>query len=134
MVIVNSIVPITVSGYLIPKIGFRATVALGSALSAFGYFMSVFAMRLWELYITLGFLVSLGAGFLITVADSAPLVACEESRTLVNSINECGGSVGMIIGPILIEYLFQEYSLRGALLITSGISLQGELCHPKTEL
>ncbi len=117
--------PITLPGYLIPKIGFRATVAIGSALSAFGYFMSIFAMKLWVLYITLGFLVSLGAGFLINVAHSAPLVACKETRTLVNSINASGGSVGMILGPILIEYLFQTYSLRGTFLITSGIALQG---------
>ena len=47
----------------------------------------------------------------------------ERKRSIAGGIASAGGSVGLILIPIMIRYTLDEYALRGALIIMAGITL-----------
>ena len=63
-----------IPGYLIPRFGFRVNIVTGCLIMAGGFISSIFVPNMYCLYFTIGGFTSLGASFLMTAADSAPLV------------------------------------------------------------
>lgn len=47
----------------------------------------------------------------------------DKRRGLANGLVMSGGSLGALLLPILLQYLFDEYGLRGSLIIIAGLSL-----------
>ena len=113
-----------IPGYLIPRYGFRINVVIGCSLMALGFIATIFVSDIYYLYVTIGLFTSLGASFLLTAADSAPLVVFKEWRSLAAIASGTAASIGFAIMPPVVNYLLETYGLQGALLLLGGIVLQ----------
>ena len=113
-----------IPGYLIPFFGFRTVVMTGSFIMAAGFIVSIFAVDIYFLYATMGIVASLGASFLMTANDSAPLVTFTKLRPTATMLSAVAGSAGFAIMPLTTSYFLHEYGLHGALLLLAGIILQ----------
>ena len=114
-----------IPGYLIPRYGFRINVINGSLIMAIGFISTAFVPNVYCMYGTFGVVSSLGASFLFTPSESAPLVVFKDKRTTVTIISCAAASVGIAIFPLFVEYLINTYALSGTLLLLAGIILQG---------
>ena len=111
-----------IPGYLIPRYGFRINVAIGCVFLATGFISSTFVTHLPYLYLTMGFLNSLGASFIMIATDSAPLVIFHKRRTLASIISQVITAVGIAVGPLMTSYLLHSYALHGGFLLLGGIT------------
>ena len=113
-----------IPGYLIPRYGFRINVVIGCSLMALGFISTIFVTDIYYLYVTIGLFTSLGASFLLTAADSAPLVVFNEWRSLAAIASGTAASIGFAVMPLVVNCLLETYGLQGALLLLAGIVLQ----------
>ena len=113
-----------IPGYLIPRYGFRVNIMIGSVFVMVGFISSIFVTTMYYLYFTIGVFTSLGASFLMTAADSAPLVVFKKWRALATVLSSTAASVGFAVLPVATNYLIRTYGLQGALLLLAGIILQ----------
>ena len=113
-----------IPGYLIPRYGFQINVVIGCSLMALGFISTILVTEIYYLYVTIGLFTSLGAGFLLTAADSAPLVVFNERRSLAAIASGTAASIGFAVMPLVVNYLLETYGLQGALLLLAGIVLQ----------
>ena len=113
-----------IPGYLIPRYGFRVNIMIGSVFVMVGFISSIFVTTMYYLYFTIGVFTSLGASFLMTAADSAPLVVFEKYRALATVLSSTAASVGFALLPVACNYLIGTYGLQGALLLLAGIIVQ----------
>ena len=114
-----------IPGYLIPRYGFRINVINGSLIMAIGFISTAFVPNVYCMYGSFGVVSSLGASFLFTASESAPLVVFKQKRTTVTIISCTAASVGIAIFPLFVEYLINTYALSGTLLLLPGVVLQG---------
>ena len=113
-----------IPGYLIPRYGFRVNIMIGSVFVMVGFISSIFVTTMYYLYFTIGVFTSLGASFLMTATDSAPLVVFNKWRALATVLSSTAASVGFAVLPVTANYLIRTYGLQGALLLLAGIILQ----------
>ena len=113
-----------IPGYLIPRFGFRINIIAGCLILAVGFISSIFVPNMYWLYFTIGGFTSLGASFLMTAADSAPLVVFKKWRALATIMSSTAASIGFAVIPLIVSYLIRTYGLHGALLLLAGIILQ----------
>ena len=66
--------------------------------------------------------------FSIPIAITGLIDYFKEKRATANSLAQAGTSVGQIIIPTLLAVLIEEFSFRGALLLSGGIMLQITVC------
>ncbi len=114
-----------IPGYIIPLLGYKIVVILGSIITSTGFILSIFVKEMHFLYITMGIITSLGSSFTMTAVDTVPLVLFKKRRALANILNLSCGSAGFTVMPLLTGYLLREYGLDGALLLMAGVMLQG---------
>ena len=100
-----------IPGYTIPHCGFRINVVIGCSLMALGFISTIFVTDIYYLYVTIGLFTSLGASFLLTAADSAPLVVFSEWRSLAAISSGTAASVGFTIMPLVVNYFLETYGL-----------------------
>ena len=113
-----------IPGYLIPVCGFRIVLIIGCFIMVIGFISSIFVTKIYLLYISKGFITSLGASLIMTASDSAPLVVFKKWRSLATILSHTFASLGFVIGPLTVSYLLHTYALNGALLLLAGIVLQ----------
>ncbi len=114
-----------IPGYLIPKLGYKSIVVIGSIITALGFISSIYVTDVYYLYITMGVVTSLGVSFLMVTVDTVPLVMFQKWRSLASILTASAASVGFTVMPLTAGYLLREYALNGALLLLAGIMLQG---------
>ena len=103
----------------------RRLALIGTLISFLAVALSSLVPSMQILYLTYGLLLGLGVG----LCSSMGILITQEyfvaKRPLANGITMAGGSIGQMAVPLLIQYLLNQYGLRGALLIMSGVVLQG---------
>ncbi|XP_071960329.1 monocarboxylate transporter 12-like [Antedon mediterranea] len=114
-----------VTSFLGQRLGCRLTVCIGCCFTSVGFFFSSLVQNPWQLLISHSFITGLGCS--LTFTNIIPLLGIFPERHLptANGIVYCGNGVGVILFPILCKELSYLYGFRGALMIVSGISLNG---------
>lgn len=99
------------------RYGFRMTVALGGLLGFIGLASSSFATSVDALLVTTGVLVGLAVCLVYTTAAASGSYYCDKSRVLGTAIIMCGSGAGSFLMPPIINWLIENFALRGAYLI-----------------
>eukprot|EP00058_Branchiostoma_floridae_P027780 XP_002613271.1 hypothetical protein BRAFLDRAFT_57367 [Branchiostoma floridae] len=113
-----------IAGALSNKFGCRVVVMAGGVISSAGFVLSLWATSLFHLYITVGFLTGFGysLSLITTMATIGRYFTTQRLRA--NSFASIGNSIVSFAFPPLFQYLMDEYTWRGALLLIGGIVLQ----------
>ncbi|XP_060075684.1 monocarboxylate transporter 12-B-like [Ylistrum balloti] len=120
----NVVFSITAASVLLigfKRLSIRISVFLGITLSALGYGISSFATGLEYLLVSQSILVGMGAAFNIPPIYILIGDYFDKKKGIANAVFVAGNSLGGVIMPPLYRYVFDEYGLRGGLIITSGI-------------
>ncbi|XP_033759467.1 monocarboxylate transporter 12-like [Pecten maximus] len=104
------------------RLSIRASVFLGITLCTLGYGISSFATGLEYILISQSILVGMGAAFNIPPIYILIGEYFDKKKGIANAVFVSGNSLGGVIMPPLYRYIFDEYGLRGGLLITAGIT------------
>ncbi|XP_075722136.1 monocarboxylate transporter 13-like [Rhipicephalus microplus] len=107
------------------RYGCRPIAILGSLMSSFGLFISIYATGIKFLYFSLGFITGTGFGFTLLPAIVCVTSYFDRRRSLATGITVCGSGVGTFVMAPLIQALLRNYGWKGTLIICSGLSLQG---------
>ncbi|XP_072142321.1 monocarboxylate transporter 13-like [Dermacentor andersoni] len=107
------------------RYGCRRIAILGSVMSSFGLFISVYATGIKFLYFSLGFITGTGFGFTLLPAIVCVTSYFDRRRSLATGITVCGSGVGTFVMAPLVQALVRVYGWKGTLIICSGLSLQG---------
>ncbi|XP_069104125.1 monocarboxylate transporter 5-like [Argopecten irradians] len=104
------------------RLSVRGSVFLGIILSTIGYGTSSFATGLGYLLASQSILIGIGGAL-----NNPPIYMLlgeyfDKKKGLANAIFISGNSLGGIIMPPLYRYVFDQYGLRGGLIITAGIT------------
>jgi MFS family permease len=110
-----------VGGRLTDKYGPRIVIMCASICLGVGYFLTAQVSAVWQIYLSYGILVGIGAGF----AD-APLLSIiarwfTKRRTLMSSIVKVGTGLGMFTIPLLSSWLIINYKWRIAYMVLAGV-------------
>ncbi|XP_060075676.1 monocarboxylate transporter 12-B-like [Ylistrum balloti] len=120
----NVVFSITAASVLLTgfkRLSIRISVFLGITLSALGYGISSFATGLEYLLVSQSILIGMGAAFKIPPIYILIGDYFDKKKGIANAVFLSGNSFGGVIMPPLYRYVFDEYGLRGGLIITSGI-------------
>ncbi|KAK3825124.1 MAG: major facilitator superfamily domain-containing protein [Benniella sp.] len=79
---------------MVRRFGLRPVIAAGALISATGMILASFAVSLWQLYLTQGFLFGLGAGMSIFTSIAVPAQWFEKNRGLATGITVAGSGIG----------------------------------------
>ncbi|XP_077553395.1 monocarboxylate transporter 13-like [Haemaphysalis longicornis] len=107
------------------RYGCRPVAIVGSLLSSLGLFISIFATSIRFLYFSLGLATGLGFGLMLLPTSICGSTYFDRHRSLATGIMVCGSGVGTSVMAPVLEALIGLYGWKGALIICSGISLQG---------
>ncbi|OWF49677.1 monocarboxylate transporter 5-like [Mizuhopecten yessoensis] len=104
------------------RLSVRTSVFLGITLCALGYGISSLATGLEFLIASQSILVGIGIAF-----HNPPIYILlgeyfDKKKGLANAVFISGNALGGIIMPPIYRYVFDEYGLRGGLIITAGIT------------
>ncbi|KAG0288821.1 hypothetical protein BGZ96_007443 [Linnemannia gamsii] len=96
--------------------GTRPVIATGIVISACGLVLASFVTKVWQLYLTQGFLFGLGAGMAILPALAVPVQWFDKKRGLASGISVAGSGIGgAALAPLnryLISRVGYEWALR----------------------
>uniref|UniRef100_A0A673FPQ3 Si:dkey-246g23.4 n=1 Tax=Sinocyclocheilus rhinocerous TaxID=307959 RepID=A0A673FPQ3_9TELE len=101
--------------------GHRPVVMVGGLLSSIGMVAGSYAQDLLQLYITVGFLTGKGA-------TSSGAYGCTHRRPVANVLASTGESILSFILTPSIQFMVDQYSWRGAMLILGALQLNLCLC------
>ncbi|SCV02838.1 LAME_0H05622g1_1 [Lachancea meyersii CBS 8951] len=98
-------------------IGFRATMCLGVVILFTGFFLASFATKLWQLYLTQGFLFGLGIAFVFIPATTILPGWFLKKRSTAFGISYLGTGAGGVIYSISVQEMItktgnQRWALR----------------------
>ncbi|XP_014667422.1 PREDICTED: monocarboxylate transporter 13-like [Priapulus caudatus] len=110
------------------RFGCRPVMAVGGVIAAAGYVASSFATDIYHLYFSFGIMVGCGLGIAYIPAIVSVTEHFHDKRTIATGIAVSGTGFGMLVYPILFQWLLEKYVWRQALLITSGITLNLCVC------
>ncbi|KAM3909971.1 monocarboxylate transporter 13 [Leptodactylus fuscus] len=110
------------------RFGSRPVVILGGFLSSLGMFLASFSTELYQLYLSIG--VVSGLGWALIFSPSMAAVTCYFSRrrSLATGFVLTGVGVFSFALTPLLQYLVEEYSWSGAMLLLSGVALHSVPC------
>ncbi|KAM9311162.1 monocarboxylate transporter 13-like [Gastrophryne carolinensis] len=110
------------------RFGTRPVVMVGGLLSSLGMFGASFSSSLYQLYLSIGGLS--GLGWALIFSPSMASVTCHFSgrRSLAAGFVLTGvGLFSFVLTPLL-QYLVEEFSWQGAMLLLSGVALHSVPC------
>ncbi|XP_071086672.1 monocarboxylate transporter 14-like [Haliotis cracherodii] len=113
---------------LITRISIRKLSLIGSALTSAGILLSVFAENVAFIIFTQSILTGLGNAFVYGPGIYLLGQYFDKKRPLAIAVANSGISVGLMVLPTLITYLFDEYGFQGALMLLGGVMMQTVVC------
>ncbi|XP_046560596.1 monocarboxylate transporter 12-like [Haliotis rubra] len=119
-----SVTALFVLNVVLEKITIRTTTILGVFILATGVLTNSFASNVYVLIFSQGGLAGIGAAMLYGPGLVMVGKYFTRRRALATAICSCGVSTGGMLLPPLVQYLIQEYGLRGAFLVMTGMMLQ----------
>ena len=112
-----------VTGHLMEVFGGGGVALVGGALVSTGYFIAFFAQSVEVLIVAVGVIGGFGCSFVYLPSISITARYFTKRRGVAIGIVTSGAGFGAFIFPPLFTYLAAEFGWRGALLITSGLTL-----------
>lgn len=112
-----------IASALVNRYGCRAVTIAGALLASLCLCLSMFAQNVATLYVTVGLLTGLGLGLIYLPAIVSVTCYFEKYRSLATGIAVCGSGMGTFLIAPLTQVLVDEYTWRGAFLITGGLML-----------
>ncbi|XP_075744698.1 monocarboxylate transporter 9-like [Rhipicephalus microplus] len=97
----------------------------GAAMSSIGLMLSFFATTTGFLIFSLGVVHAIGTGMVYIVAPTIISEHFVKNKGLAMGLNYAGVTAALFVFPKLFEYLITAYGLRGALLISGAITMNG---------
>ncbi|RXG68380.1 Monocarboxylate transporter 9 [Armadillidium vulgare] len=110
-------------GPLIEEFGWRKVSIIGALLNFFSVFLTSFAPNPDFLFFSFSLLGGVGNAICLTSSLIVVSRYFERHRGFVIGVTSVGGCVSAFIGPVLANYLLENYDFTGASLIYSGIVL-----------
>ncbi|XP_055998146.1 monocarboxylate transporter 12-like isoform X2 [Ostrea edulis] len=102
---------------------FRKVLFFGGIMQSMGIFLSVFVNRLNIMFVTYTLITGIGFGLLISPAATVMNFYFEKHRAIASGFLCSASGVGLFLFQNLYKNLFDEYGLKGCLLLISGIVL-----------
>lgn len=111
-----------IASWVTDRYGCRKVCIVGSLLATLGFVLSYLSNSLFLLYVTFSIA---GFGLALCYVTSIVIVAYyfEKKRCLATGLSVCGTGVGTFIFAPLTNWLVEEYTWRGTLLILAGFFL-----------
>ncbi|XP_073706700.1 monocarboxylate transporter 2 [Garra rufa] len=108
--------------------GHRPVVMAGGLLSSIGMVAGSYAQDLLQLYITVGFLT--GFGYALTWTPTVTMLGCyfDKRRPVANALSSTGECILTFILTPSFQFMVNQYSWRGAMLILGALQLNLCLC------
>lgn len=103
--------------------GPRVTLWLGGLLCGFGLVVVGVVQTLWSMYLGVGIMVGLGFSFVILVGSATVSRFFKAKRPQAIAFAMTGVPLMSIMFPIIYEFLYNHFSLFGAMIIMGGIQL-----------
>ncbi|KAJ2689510.1 hypothetical protein IWW39_001422 [Coemansia spiralis] len=114
------------TGAMADKCGYRVTAYTGTAICTLAYILASFADEVWELILTQGVLLGIGASFLYAPSTSIPAQWFVKNRGLATGIAVAGSSVGGLwftaATQTMIDSLGAEWALRVLGILTFAVT------------
>ncbi|XP_064640067.1 monocarboxylate transporter 9-like isoform X2 [Lineus longissimus] len=105
------------------KCGPRLVIMLGGVFLFIGLLSSAFAPHVYTCIATFGFFVGCGCSMTYLSASTVIMFYFKKERALAQAIVVSGSAAGVIVLPICVQYLNDEYTWRGGLIIAAAMSL-----------
>lgn len=109
--------------FLTRKFGKHYVLLLGSCLQCSGYIVASFATRIWHLYLSQGFLVGCGIGFIIIPSMAILSQWFERKRSVANGLSSAGSGIGGVIFTWGTAAMIRDIGLKWTLRTTGLITL-----------
>ncbi|XP_013779101.1 monocarboxylate transporter 12-like [Limulus polyphemus] len=114
-----------IASALTKKYGCRVVTIAGSILASFGLFISIFSPNITYLYFTIGICTGTGIGLMYLPAIVCVTFYFDKKRAFATGIAVCGSGFGTFALAPLTDWLVDYYGWKGAMMIVSGILLNG---------
>ncbi|XP_046326580.2 monocarboxylate transporter 14-like [Haliotis rufescens] len=103
--------------------GCRSCTVFGGVIAMLGLLGASFSKNLSSMMGTFGIVGGIGYGFGFLPGNVMVGLYFKKLRPIAAGITMAGAGLGMFVGPPVIRYLIDMYSLQGALLVVAGIAL-----------
>ncbi|KAM4039681.1 monocarboxylate transporter 13 isoform 1-T2 [Anomaloglossus baeobatrachus] len=110
------------------RFGSRPVVMLGGFLSSLGLFLASLSTELYQLYLSIGGVSGLGWALIFSPSMAAVTSYFSHRRSLATGFVLTGVGVFSFALTPLLQYLVEEYSWCGAMLLLSGVALHSVPC------
>lgn len=110
------------------KFGCRPVAVVGSVVAGVAFLLSTMAPSVNILILTYGVMGGFGLGMIYLPSIVSVGYYFEKKRALATGIAVCGSGIGTFIFAPLSEFLLQELDWKNALMVISGITLNGAVC------
>ncbi|XP_069623748.1 monocarboxylate transporter 13-like isoform X1 [Ranitomeya imitator] len=110
------------------RFGSRPVVILGGLLSSLGLFLASLSTELYQLYLSIGGVSGLGWALIFSPSMAAVTFYFSRRRSLATGFVLTGVGVFSFALTPLLQYLVEEYSWCGAMLLLSGVALHSVPC------
>jgi MFS family permease len=104
------------------RCGIHLPMLIGISLQTTGFITASFATRIWHLYLTQGFLVGAGVGFIYIPSLAILSQWFHKRRSLANGISAAGSGIGGLIFSFLVRATMSNISVAWSLRITGILS------------
>ncbi|KAJ2659595.1 hypothetical protein IWW48_003434 [Coemansia sp. RSA 1200] len=115
-----------VTGALADKIGYRPTAYIGTIISTAAYILASFSDKVWQLILTQGVLLGIGASFIFAPSTSIAPQWFEKHRGLASGVAVAGSSLGGLwftaATQAMLDSLGAKWTLRILGFITLGVT------------
>ncbi len=105
------------------RYGCRKTTIVGGVVAAAGFVLSLFADSIEHLCFTFGIIAGFGLSLVYVPAVVIVAYYFEKRRAFATGVAVAGSGIGTFVFAPLTEYLMEQYSWKGAVLIIGGIML-----------
>ncbi|GLH01440.1 Uncharacterized protein GBIM_07590 [Gryllus bimaculatus] len=112
-----------VTNYLLRTMSYRVVSVIGGLLFSVGIILTVVADSIIQVVITYSIIAGVGLGLLAPSSYLAFNSYFNEKRGIAMGICQAAIGLGFMVAPPVCQYLLEQYSFRGAILILGGIAL-----------
>lgn len=116
------------STYLSDRYGTRPVVICGGFLMGLGVTLCAITPSVEFMFFSYCLVTGIGGTLIYAPAVVIMSRYFSTKRSIANGISSCGSGFGVFVLPLLMEYLYKEYSYFGAVLILGGIELNNVCC------
>lgn len=125
-----------IASFIVYKYGCRVTVIIGASLEVIGFILCFFVRDIRLYIISYSVLAGIGSGLTYTAILVLVSFNFDRYLSLATGIAVSGQGAGLIVMPIVCNFIYEKYELQPSFLIIAGVSLQkwvlGALMRPSS--